>query len=294
MTKSRCAIRLALKRLSISDSLRRWHDRTAMPAQAPGGRLLDYFGRHSRCLDGQRSRRRVRSDTHRLAKQPTDDRVAGSIVRRLPVGVRRGTARGRAHRRQESVEESRCGAQWASGDRVPTANGAIYFSRIKASDPLRENRTETFAPSGGVAGVIARTDAARGIWKAPAGLQATLVGVDMLGYTLNDVQNGRLNARGVNCLRRFPNVGPVVWGARTLLETMNAGRSGSTCRCGAPRLYFYIEESLVRGTQWVVSEPNDEPLWAQIRLNVGDFMNQLFGQGAFQGRTPRESVLRQV
>ena len=168
-----------------------------------------------------------------------------------------------------------------------SANGAIYFPRIKASDPLRENRTETFAPSGGVAGVIARTDAARGIWKAPAGLQATLVGVDMLGYTLNDVQNGRLNVRGVNCLRRFPDVGPVVWGARTLLGDDERGSEWKYLP--VRRTALYIEESLVRGTQWVVSEPNDEPLWAQIRLNVGDFMNQLFGQGAFQGRTPREA-----
>ena len=138
------------------------------------------------------------------------------------------------------MEESRCGAQWASGDRVPPANGAIYFSRIKASDPLRENRTETFAPSGGVAGVIARTDAARGIWKAPAGLQATLVGVDMLGYTLNDVQNGRLNARGVNCLRRFPNVGPVVWGARTLLGDDERGSEWKYLPVRRTALYISI------------------------------------------------------
>ena len=118
------------------------------------------------------------------------------------------------------------------------------------------------------------------------------MGVDMLGYTLNDVQNGRLNARGVNCLRRFPNVGPVVWGARTLLGDDERGSEWKYLP--VRRTALYIEESLVRGTQWVVSEPNDEPLWAQIRLNVGDFMNQLFGQGAFQGRTPRESILRQV
>jgi phage tail sheath protein FI len=188
------------------------------------------------------------------------------------------------------------GADWANPDAVLTElpnavtrskNGAIYYPRIKAPDPLRENRTNTFAPCGAVAGVIARTDATRGIWKAPAGLDATLLGVDELDYTLTDGQNGRLNPRGVNCLRQFPAAGRVVWGARTL--DGDDQRASEWKYLPVRRTALYIEESLFRGTQWVVFEPNDEPLWAQIRLNVGAFMNTLFRQGAFQGTTPRDA-----
>lgn len=166
-------------------------------------------------------------------------------------------------------------------------NGAIYYPRIKAPDPLRENRTDTFAPSGAVAGVIARTDATRGVWKAPAGLDATLLGVDALDYTLTDGQNGQLNPQGVNCLRQFPAAGRVVWGARTLFGDDQRGSEWKYLP--VRRTALYIEESLFRGTQWVVFETNSEPLWAQIRLNVGAFMNDLFRQGAFAGTTPREA-----
>ena len=185
---------------------------------------------------------------------------------------------------------------WANPDAVLTAlgtavtkstNGAIYYPRIKAPDPLRENRTDTFAPSGAIAGVMARTDATRGIWKAPAGLDTTLVGVDELAYTLTDGQNGRLNPRGVNCLRQFAAAGRVVWGARTLVGDDQLANQWKYLP--VRRTALYIEESLFRGTQWVVFEPNDEPLWAQIRLNVGAFMHDLFRQGAFQGTTPRDA-----
>lgn len=187
-------------------------------------------------------------------------------------------------------------ADWANPDAVLTAlpnvadkskNAAIYYPRIKAPDPLRENRTDTFAPSGAIAGVIARTDATRGVWKAPAGLDATVVGADELAYTLTDGQNGRLNPRGVNCLRQFPAAGRVVWGARTLVGDDQLANEWKYLP--VRRTALYIEESLFRGTQWVVFEPNDEPLWAQIRLNVGAFMNDLFRQGAFQGTTPKEA-----
>ncbi|QBX56727.1 phage tail sheath family protein [Nocardioides seonyuensis] len=189
-------------------------------------------------------------------------------------------------------------SSWANPDAVisgisavttRSANGALYYPRVKSPDPLRENRPDTFAPSGAVAGVIARTDASRGIWKAPAGMEATLLGVDELDYTLTDGQNGRLNPLGVNCLRQFPVAGRVVWGARTLV---GADQLASEWKyLSVRRTALYIEESLFRGTQWVVFEPNDEPLWAQIRLSVGSFMNDLFRQGAFQGSTPREAYL---
>ena len=164
---------------------------------------------------------------------------------------------------------------------------AIFFPRIRESNPLHDNQIEDFAPCGAVAGVFARTDAQRGVWKAPAGQDATLVGVPQLSVSLTDDENGELNPLGVNCLRAFPVIGRVVWGARTL---QGADQLASEWKyIPVRRTALYIEESLFRGTKWVVFEPNDEPLWAQIRLNVGAFMQNLFRQGAFQGKTPREA-----
>jgi phage tail sheath protein FI len=169
------------------------------------------------------------------------------------------------------------------------ANAGLYFPRIRCADPLQEGRLATFAPSGAIAGVIARSDAQRGVWKAPAGLDATLIGVSELSVPLTDPENGQLNPQGVNCLRALPGAGRVVWGARTL---RGADRLADQWKyLPVRRTALFIEESLYRGTQWVVFEPNDEPLWAQIRLNVGAFMHNLFRQGAFQGTTPREAYL---
>jgi hypothetical protein len=166
-------------------------------------------------------------------------------------------------------------------------NAALFFPRIRAANPLRENRPEAYAPCGAVAGVFARTDSARGVWKAPAGLDATLSGVLGLEVNLTDGENGSLNPLGVNCLRNFPATGPTVWGARTL---HGADALASEWKyIPVRRTALFIEESLFRGTQWVVFEPNDEPLWAQIRLNVGAFMQNLFRQGAFQGTSPKEA-----
>src|SRR5262249_34387466 len=153
-----------------------------------------------------------------------------------------------------------------------------------------ENRLRSFAPCGLIAGVYARIDAQRGVWKAPAGIEATLQGASGLAIgdkvaVLTDDQNGELNPIAVNCLRSFPVMGTVVWGARTL---NGADRLASQWKyIPVRRLALFIEESLYRGTQWVVFEPNDEPLWAQIRLNVGAFMQTLFRQGAFQGASPK-------
>jgi phage tail sheath protein FI len=166
-------------------------------------------------------------------------------------------------------------------------NAAIYFPRLKMADPLMENRTEEFAPCGAIAGIFARTDSQRGIWKAPAGIEASVVGVRELSYKMTDGENGQLNPLGVNCVRNFPVYGNVLWGARTLA---GADQLASEWKyVPVRRLALYLEESLYRGTQWVVFEPNDEPLWSQIRLNIGSFMNNLFKQGAFQGKTPKEA-----
>ncbi len=174
-------------------------------------------------------------------------------------------------------------------DKVGTRsrNAALFFPRLKQPNPLHENQMEEFVPCGVVAGIFARTDTQRGVWKAPAGLDATLVGVPQLKVNLTDPENGELNPLGINCLRAFPVIGRVVWGARTL---RGADQLADEYKyIPVRRLALYIEESLYRGTQWVVFEPNDEPLWSQIRLNIGAFMNTLFRQGAFQGRTPQEA-----
>jgi len=168
-----------------------------------------------------------------------------------------------------------------------SANAAIYFPRIRVPDPLRENRLETFAPCGAVAGVIARIDAERGFWKAPAGQEATLNGVRELSVRLTDGEHGQLNPIGVNCLRTFPIAGRVVWGARTLVGADVL--ADQWAYLPVRRTALFIEESLFRGTQWVVFEPNDEALWSQIRLNVGAFMNGLFRRGAFAGNTPAQA-----
>lgn len=166
-------------------------------------------------------------------------------------------------------------------------NGALYFPRVRRPDPLRDGAVREFAPCGAVAGVMARTDAARGVWKAPAGVEAALAGVTGPALALTDGENGALNPYAVNCLRTFRATGTLVWGARTL---RGADLLADEYRyVPVRRLALFLEETLVRATQWVVFEPNDEPLWAQVRASIGGFLQDLFRQGAFQGRTPREA-----
>jgi phage tail sheath protein FI len=177
-----------------------------------------------------------------------------------------------------------------SGTALPKSDhAAVYYPWVQIADPLKNGKLRTTPPSGTVAGLYARTDANRGVWKAPAGTEASLGGVQALSHALTDRENGSLNPLGVNCLRLLPVFGAVAWGARTLrgADAMTSEYKYVPVR----RLALFIEESLFRGTQWVVFEPNDEPLWAQIRLNLGAFMNGLFRQGAFQGRSTREAYL---
>jgi phage tail sheath protein FI len=134
---------------------------------------------------------------------------------------------------------------------------------------------------------MARTDGQRGVWKAPAGVDASVNGTAGLAYDLTDKQNGVLNQVGINCLRTFPVYGRVCWGARTLRGADQAADEYKYVP--VRRTALFLEESLYRGLKWVVFEPNDEPLWAQIRLNVGAFLQSLFRQGAFQGTTPRQA-----
>jgi phage tail sheath protein FI len=168
-------------------------------------------------------------------------------------------------------------------------NAAVYFPRIMIPDPLNQNRLRNVGASGTIAGLYAQTDVNRGVWKAPAGTEAVLRNVSQLAYNLTDDENGVLNPLGINSLRSFPIYGNICWGARTL---NGADVIASEWKyIPVRRLALFLEESLYRGLKWVVFEPNDEPLWAQIRLNVTAFMQDLFRQGAFQGSTPQQAYL---
>ena len=168
-------------------------------------------------------------------------------------------------------------------------NAALYYPLVIKKDPLRENQLDTFVPCGIIAGIMAFTDTSRGVWKSPAGLDAAMNGVEGLQVNLSDPENGQLNQLGINCLRSFGFSGLVVWGARTM---RGANQLADEYKyIAVRRTALFIEETLYRSTKWVVFEPNDKPLWSQIRLNIGAFMHNLFRQGAFQGSTPREAYL---
>jgi phage tail sheath protein FI len=162
-------------------------------------------------------------------------------------------------------------------------HAAVFYPRILYND---RGAQKLIPPSGAIAGLMARTDANRGVWKAPAGIEADIRNILGLNVELTDAENGVLNKKGVNCIRVFPN-GIISWGSRTLDGDDDFGSEWKYIP--VRRLALMIEESLYRGTRWVVFEPNDEPLWAKIRLNVGAFMMSLFRQGAFQGTGPKEA-----
>jgi hypothetical protein len=158
------------------------------------------------------------------------------------------------------------------------AYSAMYFPRLDIPDPLMQYRPRSVGASGTVAGVYARTDANRGVWKAPAGTDAGLNGAQVV-EVLTNADSGTLNQQGLDALRNFPVFGNVVWGARTL---DGADQFASDYKyVPVRRLTCYIEMSLLNGTQWAVFEPNDETLWASLRLAVDNFMAPLAQQGAF-------------
>jgi phage tail sheath protein FI len=166
-----------------------------------------------------------------------------------------------------------------------STNGALYFPYLTSIDAL-SGKVIPQPPSGFVAGIYARTDNNRGVWKAPAGLETTIhnaTGVVDSGR-LSDSRAGVLNPLGVNCLRTFPGTGTVVFGARTLVTANLAFEQWRYVP--VRRTALFIEQTLLRNLGWVVFEPNDEPLWVAIRTSIEAFMLSLFHQGAFQGSTP--------
>jgi uncharacterized protein len=181
----------------------------------------------------------------------------------------------------DSVDEAKT---FRSNLTTPNSYGAVYFPWLQALDPTGLSATPILLPpSGYVAGLYARIDSNRGVWKAPAGTEASLNGAVGLGVELSDVQHGNLNPLGVNVIRRFPAAGIVSFGARTI--SSDAEWKYVPVR----RTAIMLRVSIYYGIQWAVFEPNDEPLWSQLRLNIGSFMTTLFRQGAFQGSTPSQA-----
>jgi len=162
-------------------------------------------------------------------------------------------------------------------------HSAVFYPRLRYSSA---GTIRTIGPAGVIAGLMARIDSTRGVWKAAAGTEADLRGILGLEVNLTDMENGVLNKLGVNCLRTFPS-GFVSWGARTLDGSDDIGSEWKYIPIR--RLALFLAESLYRGTKWAVFQANDEPLWADIRLNLNAFMMGLFRQGAFQGSTPNDA-----
>lgn len=179
-------------------------------------------------------------------------------------------------------------------DQVPgrvipkSQNGALYFPYLRSSDPSTGSPL-LIPPSGFVAGVIAREDTNRGVWKAPAGYEALVhntLGVAASGR-MTDPRQGTLNPLGVNCLRSFPGIGTVVFGARTLVSANPAFQQYRYVP--VRRMALFLEQSLVGSLGWVIFEPNDTPLWVSIKTTIDNFMLGLFNQGAFQGSSPSQA-----
>lgn len=169
-----------------------------------------------------------------------------------------------------------------------TVNGALYFPYLVSFDPSTGDQVEV-PPSGTLAGIYARTDVTRGVWKAPAGLETRLLntaGVVAKGR-MNDPRHGVLNSAGVNCLRTFPNGGTVVFGARTLASANSAFQQFKYVP--VRRMMLFIEQSLMNSLSWATFEPNDVPLWTALRLTVDSFMLGLFNNGALQGTKPSQA-----
>lgn len=164
-------------------------------------------------------------------------------------------------------------------------NSAIYFPWLLPAD-AGTSKIHAFPPSGFVAGIYARTDRTRGVWKTPAGAEATLIGAPGPATPVTDRDAATLAEQGVNAIRSI-NDHTVVWGSRTLT---GAAASGSEWKyVPVRRLALYIEQSIQAGAAWTVFEPNAEPLWAQLRESVGAFLLTSFQQGAFPGNKPDEA-----
>ncbi len=176
---------------------------------------------------------------------------------------------------------------------LPTSTySVLYYPWVDMANPLYhpdkapdKDKTVQIPPSAIAAGMWSKIDAKRGVWKAPAGVEARLTGAAGLEFQVENLEQDQLNPLGVNCIRKLPNFGSVFWGARTLSTNADPEWRYVPVR----RTAIYIEESIYRGIQWAVFEPNDHPLWSSLRANIGAFMNGLFRSGAFQGQTAKDA-----
>ncbi|HXM55464.1 MAG TPA: phage tail sheath C-terminal domain-containing protein [Candidatus Dormibacteraeota bacterium] len=186
----------------------------------------------------------------------------------------------------QTTQQAVDGVNALRGMGITKDHAAVFFPWLLVNE---DGRNVAVGPSGAMAGLMARTDGTpgSGVWVAPAGVNADIRGpIAGLQVPLSNADSGVLNPRGINALRRFPT-GIVHWGARTLDGDDDFGSQWKYIPIR--RLALFIEESLYRGTQWAVFQPNDAPLWAQLRLNVGVFMQQRFREGAFAGATPQQA-----
>jgi len=186
------------------------------------------------------------------------------------------------------VQDAHEAAAWmTTGFGLSSANAAAYFPWLSIDDPLAPGSRRSCPPSGAIAGIVARTDDSRGVWKAPAGTAATVAGVQGPVVAMTDAEQALLNPIGLNGIRAFPAHGTVVYGARTLLGADDLASEWKYVP--VRRTALFISESLRQGLAWVTFEPNEERTWAAIRLTVGAFMQNLFRQGVFQGRSPSQA-----
>jgi phage tail sheath protein FI len=170
--------------------------------------------------------------------------------------------------------------------RADAGHAAVYLPRLRVPDPLQPSATRLCGAAASVAGLLARTDRQRGVWAVAAGTGARLSGVVGLASAIDDRAVATLRARGINTIRETPGHGIVAWGARTV-----GGEAGEWRYIPVRRMALFIEESLSRGLEWTVFEPNDEPTWALVRRQVEAFLEELFRQGAFAGSTSETSYL---
>jgi phage tail sheath protein FI len=159
--------------------------------------------------------------------------------------------------------------------------GTVYFPWLRVRDPLSGEVVST-PPSGHMAGIWARTDAVRGVHKAPA--NEPVRGAVDLTYLVSRPEQDVLNPKGVNCIRYFSGEGIRVWGARTLAAEASEWRY-----INVRRLFNTLEKSIAGGTRWMVFEPNDPTLWRSIRRDIGAFLTRVWRDGALLGRTPEEA-----
>jgi phage tail sheath protein FI len=160
--------------------------------------------------------------------------------------------------------------------------GALYFPWLIVRDPANPANLVPVPPSGHMAGIWARTDATRGVHKAPA--NEPIRGALDLTYYLTRAEQEDLNPAGVNCIRKFSREGIRVWGARTLAASDSEWRY-----LNVRRLFNVIKESIAESTRWIVFEPNDYTLWKSIRRDISAFLTLLWRDGALMGRTPDQA-----